>query len=64
MSNALKTSKTEFVGLRLPHDVLARAKAIGPNVTQAVIVGLRQVWELPSESPRVTTDEPGKARGK
>lgn len=57
MSNALKTSKTEFVGLRLPHDIVARSKEIGPNMTQAISAACRQAWfDLPAEVDRLTRE--------
>ena len=58
MSKALRTSKTEFIGIRMPHALLAeaqaRAHANGYTVTQAVLAALRLAWHLPDLSSKET----------
>jgi hypothetical protein len=52
MSNATRTSRTTFVGIRLPLDLMSRAQEIGPDITKAIIHGLREAWLMPETADK------------
>ena len=47
MSNAHKTSRTIFIGARVPRELIDAIDAAGMPRTQAIVAALRKAWDMP-----------------
>jgi hypothetical protein len=54
MSNAHKTSRTIFIGARVPRELVDAIDAAGMPRTQAIVAALRKAWDMPEPNAAET----------